>query len=341
MTPTAASDFPAAVLRYSDLVDEELLRIIREEEQIPNLHDAMIYSLGLDLEDRKSRGKRIRPVLCLATAEALGGDVRRALPFAAAIELMHNFALVHDDIEDGDTMRRGRPTTWRHFGTGQAINTGDYLLCKVLSVLLREGSLSTTERLALLETMSAALDHTHIGQCLDMNARGNRDFRVEDYLRIVREKTGYYLAAPMVGGAIVAGADGRTLDALRALGQVVGPLFQIVDDMIDLTHGKGRGAIGSDIREGKRSYMVAVVSASCSTAERERLYDILDAGRDANTDADIAWVVELFGRHGALEQGTRYCDSLRAGAEEIIAGTPPALRTTLSEALAMLTDRKH
>src|SRR5262249_47852873 len=116
-------------------IDHALRALISPHENaIPNLDDGLAYALGLD--GSRSHGKRLRPLLCLLVADSLGGRVRAAMPFAAAIELMHNFCLVHDDIEDGDEFRRGRPAVWKHFGLPHAINIGDYLFTKIFAALL-------------------------------------------------------------------------------------------------------------------------------------------------------------------------------------------------------------
>src|SRR5690606_14547938 len=239
------------------MVDDCLRKIIApKKEPISNLDDGMAYALGLDPEGGNS-GKRIRPLLCLLVCRELSGDARPGLPFAAAIELMHNFCLVHDDIEDGDEVRRGRPAVWKQFGLPHAINIGDYLFTKVFEALLLDSYSTPPERLVrLFELMRSTLDHTHRGQALDMNAREGR-IDVNHYMNLVTEKTGHYLAAPLVAGAICSDAEADVIAALNTFGLMIGPMFQIRDDVIDLTHGKGRNSIGNDIREGKRSFLVA------------------------------------------------------------------------------------
>lgn len=327
----------------SDQVDAALEAFLnRYSQPVANLHDGMLYALGLDQEDRALRGKRIRPAICLVACEALGGDVAKALPFAMSIELMHNFFLVHDDIQDGDAFRRGRPAVWKQHGTEHAINIGDYLFVQVFAAF-RKGSqagIDDATQLRLLDLLLDTLDHTHIGQALDMNALGGRSIDLEQYLAIVENKTGYYLAAPMLGGAIVAGADATTLEALRAFGKCVGPVFQIVDDTIDLTHGKGREATGSDIREGKRSYLVAHACEQASRDQRTELLRILDLPREATTDEHIAWVRELFERTGAIQAGRDYCRELMDRAHRALDPAPEELRQTLLEIFEHLLDRK-
>lgn len=348
---TSPSQTPAAAANdlrvYMDTLaaefEYELRAFVREQgrEGVGNLHDAMEYALGADIENPAQRGKRIRPILCLLTAEALGSERALAMPFALSIELMHNFALVHDDMEDGDIMRRGRDAVWIKYGVPHAINIGDYLLVHTMTALTEWGpkSLTPEVRFRLLRLIASALDHTHVGQALDMNARGQRSFTEEEYLRVVREKTGYYLAAPIQGGAIVAGADQATLDAIGEMAQFLGPLFQIIDDIIDLTHGKGRESIGSDIREGKRSYLVAHVAQRCEPDERERLFDILDKPREATSAEDIQAISELFDKYQAIEAGRAYCHQLYERSKEVLGRLPGPLGLALGPVFEMLVQR--
>jgi len=324
----------------SEQVDRRLAEFLGRDEPVENLHEALLYSLGLDIEDRIKRGKRIRPVLCLQACEALGGDAERAMPFACAIELVHNFCLIHDDIEDGDQMRRDRPSMWKRYGVPHAINIGDYMLTKVFVMLTRDGAIADPAlNLRHLQLITDTLDHTHIGQALDMNARDNADFTMADYMRIAEEKTGYYLAAPIIGGAMAAGADDPTIEALGSFGQHIGPLFQIIDDLIDLTEGKGRGEIGCDICEGKRSYLVAFAAERATGDEKKRIFEILDLSREETTTEHISEIAELFERHGAQQSARDFAEELYAKAMRSIAAIPAPLRDLLETTFAHLAKR--
>lgn len=324
------------------MVDVALNALLREDAPVANLHEGLLYALGLDQEDSKIRGKRIRPALCLVTCEALGGDPKQSIPFAMAVELMHNFFLVHDDIEDGDEFRRDRPSVWKKYGLAHGINIGDFLFTKVFSAfLLRRGEdLDPLLRIRLLELLVDTLEHTHVGQTLDMNALGQNSISMAGYMDIVTNKTAYYLAAPIIGGAMIAGADANIIGAIRRMGQSVGPVFQIVDDTIDLTHGKGRETIGSDIREGKRSFLVAHTAMRAPEAERAEMFDILNLPREMTTDAHIARVADLFDKYGAIEAGRAFCNDLMKKAKESIADIPKELRDTLLGIFDGLLDRK-
>jgi geranylgeranyl pyrophosphate synthase len=365
-------------------VDRALEAFLRSDPRpVENLHDATLYALGLDQQDPAIRGKRIRPALCLITCEALDGDTQKALPFAMAIELMHNFFLVHDDIEDGDQFRRGRPSVWKRYGLAHAVNIGDFLFTKAFAALLsRPAATNGAEtdgagtdgagtdgagtdgagtdgagtdgvtnsapsgvedlplQFALCRLLVETLECTHVGQAQDINALRSRDITIEQYLEIVTNKTGYYLAAPMLGGAMVAGATPQTLEAIRNLGKCVGPVFQIVDDTIDLTHGKGRETVGSDVREGKRSYLVAWAASKASAAERDEMFRILDLPREETTPEHVAWVRALFDRVGAIEAGRAHCRKLMDQAHAAMSDAPARLRDTLLALFEALLERK-
>lgn len=332
-------DFNDQSAAFAEMIDAELIRLNRETEPVANLHDGVMYSMGLDVEDRAVRGKRIRPVLCLMTTDALGRAPRKALAFACGIELLHNFALVHDDIEDGDEQRRGRPATWIKYGLAHGINIGDYMLARVFAVICRDPHNPLAIREQLMDLLHRTLEHLFIGQSLDISARASRNFSVADYQHLVSMKTGSYLVAPMLGGAIVGEADEDTITGLTRFGQALGPLFQIKDDIIDLTKGKGRGTIGNDIREGKRSYLVATTAEQCTAQEREELFDVLDKPRKETRDDDVARVIGLFSRYDAIKQGEAYCEELRKRAIESIAPAPPRLREVLETATSILVER--
>lgn len=319
---------------------ENFLRqlIAPPDDFIPNLDDALEYALELD-DGATGHSKRLRPVLCLLVAKQLGGKAEHAMPFAAAIELMHNFCLVHDDLEDGDEYRRGRPSVWKRFGTAHAINIGDYLFTKIFSALLSGlDNLPEATVLRFFALMAATLDHTHRGQAMDINMRGHR-ITIDQYLKVVREKTGHYLAAPLIAGALVANASQEIEEALNAYGLFLGPLFQIRDDLIDLTQGKGRKEIGSDIREGKRSFMVAYACEHVEKTDLDELLRILDLPREKTTAADIEKAISIFDKCGALRRAEQICEELRAEALKRLEPLPPPLRSSLSTVTNYLAGR--
>jgi len=334
--------FEERLIKLSSEIDEEIERMLSAEEEIPNLHDAIEYALGLDVVDRKRRGKRIRPVLCLMTCESLGCDYRKAMPFAIATEYIHNYTLIHDDIEDGDEMRRNRPSVWMKYGLPHGINVGDYLAAKVYKTILRSRDLGVDEKttLRLFKLAIETMEHTAEGQALDIGSRAKKDIMVNEYMRIVIKKTSHYLAAPMIGGAIIAGASENILDSISEFGKFIGPMFQIVDDVIDLTEGKGRGEIGSDIKEGKRSFLVAYTASVCTIEEKRRMFEILDKPRDETTSHDINWVISLFNKYGTITYARKYSKELYTSGKNAIKNLPKELKANLNMAAKFMLERK-
>ncbi len=309
---------------------------------VPNLHAGLRYGLGLDQPSRFQQGKRVRPVLALEACESLGGHADDAMPFAMAIELMHNFFLVHDDIEDGDEYRRGRPAIWKHYGLAHGINIGDFFYTQVFAAFLsaRQDVYSPSLSLDLLRLLVDTLERTHVGQALDIEARHRRDLTIDDYMQIVTNKTGYYLAAPIIGGAIIAG-EASVRDAVREFGLCVGPVFQIIDDLLDLTEGKGRDVNGSDIREGKRSFMAIYTGEKADVKDFDRLYDLLDKPREDTNELDIQEVVEIYEKYDALKAARQYCDDLMEKGRKALADQPEGFRDCMLGIFDAMRERKR
>jgi len=287
-----------------------------------------------------SGGKRIRPALCLLCCEALGGDPARALQFAAAIEILHNLLLIHDDVEDGDTVRRDQPTVWVKFGLENAINLGDYMLGRAYTCILRSPVEAHT-RLRLLSVFTETCELTCRGQAIDLNCRGREDFAIEHYLEMVTLKTGRYLALGMVGGGIVAGLDERATRVIQELGCNMGPAFQIRDDLIDLTQGKGRGgARGNDIREGKPGILYAHALSAARALDGRRLMDIMRRPRDQTREEDVQWVIALYERLGSLEFARQKADQLVAEAFETIERIPVENKEFFRQVARFMVERE-
>jgi geranylgeranyl pyrophosphate synthase len=270
----------------------------------------------------RTGGKRIRPALCVLCCEELGGDADKALHFATAVEILHNMLLVHDDLEDGDRIRRDAPTVWVEFGVENAINVGDYMLGRAYSAI-QQSPLPGETILRLLEAFTRAFERTCQGQALDMNRRGQEDLTVEQYLDMVRRKTGDYLALGMVGGAIIAGLSEKGVDRIRELGSNMGPAFQVRDDLIDLTQGKGRGgAVGNDIKEGKPSILYAHALSEANEADRARLLEVVRKPRKKTTQEDVREVISIYERLGSLEFARKTAQSLVEDAADTIDRIP-------------------
>ena len=214
-------------------IDEEIRALLTQREPVLQpFYGMMLYHLGLDAEHARG-GKRLRPVLCTLVFEALGGEPQRALPVAAAVELLHNFTLIHDDIEDQDPRRHHRPTVWSVWGEPQAINAGDgmYAVSRLAIQRLRQHGFPA-ERIL---DVSALLDETCVrvceGQFLDISFESRTDVTSERYRAMAAKKTGALFAASARSAAFLATDDATVREQLTRFGAEFGQSFQAHDDV--------------------------------------------------------------------------------------------------------------
>lgn len=245
-------------------------------------------------------GKRIRPFLTLTSCESVTGDPKTALPFAAALELMHNFTLVHDDIMDRSVLRRNYPTVHVKFGEPSAILAGDLLFAKSFEALL-DAPVDYQTFKQLEQWFVACIIAICEGQQLDMEYERRRTVSEADYLDMIRKKTGVLFELSAKGGALIGGGKPQELAALSTYGMSLGLAFQIWDDCLDMssdeqTLGKD---IGNDIRNGKKT-MIAVHSLSHATGKEKKFLDDFFGNRNA-TDADVKKVFACFQSLGSIE----------------------------------------
>jgi geranylgeranyl diphosphate synthase type I len=244
-------------------IEDELKKSVQKTggPGLDELRRMIAYHMGWEGEGSGAavQGKRIRPLLVLFSATAAGGDWQAALPAAASVELLHNFSLVHDDIEDNSPLRRGRPTVWRKWGIAQAINTGDALYALshlTLSRLAETASAGIALQAARL--FHQACLHLTQGQYLDLAYQSRSNLRVEDYWPMIGGKTAALLEACTSLGALAAGAYEAELQAYGEFGRLLGLAFQVQDDLLGIwgdafLTGK---SIESDLVEGKKSLPV-------------------------------------------------------------------------------------
>jgi len=225
------------------------------------LYGMLAYHLGWQGEGAGPRatGKRIRPTLLLLTCAAAGGDWKKALPAAAAVELLHNFSLIHDDIQDQSKQRRGRPTLWALHGIAQAINAGDAMFS--LAHMSLEGLQKTTSR-SIYVSAANLLPHTSLhltqGQYLDLSYEGIEDLSLVSYWPMIWGKTAMLIRACTQLGALIAGAAGRKLKSYLTFGEKLGLAYQVHDDLLGIwgdPNEMGKSA-HSDLLSGKKSLPV-------------------------------------------------------------------------------------
>jgi geranylgeranyl diphosphate synthase, type II len=250
-------------------VDAALNRFLPKATAKPaTIHKAMRYSL-------LAGGKRMRPILCLAAAEACSGDLEAALPAACAVECIHTYSLIHDDLPsmDNDDFRRGRPTSHKVFGEGIAILAGDALLTQAFEILgYAQDTTRYKSRHLFLELAQAAGSRQLIaGQVADLEAEGKKSTRAE--LRYIHEcKTAAMIVVSLRLGAMSANATPTQLDALTAFGRNLGLAFQVIDDILDVTQTSeklGKSA-GKDVAAQKTTYP-ALIGLDGARREARRL----------------------------------------------------------------------
>jgi geranylgeranyl pyrophosphate synthase len=288
-------------------LDREVEEFLTEVDRrlVPHLKKSLKYVPKVEPLNQGMRhqimsgGKRIRAALCVCACELFSTPSLRGLDFAAAIEHMQNFTLVHDDIADGDEERRAQRSIWKQFGVPHGINIGD-MFVPLAALAILEAPYADSLKIRLLEVVSHFGLEMVEGQSLDINMRGNEAVTVDDYLECTRKKTGAFLAMATVGGGIVGGGDDADLMKLRDFAVQAGVAFQIRDDMLDLEGTKGR-AIGSDILEGKRTLLVIHAARNASKLQRKHLYGILDKPREQKTGRELTWVIDLYRRTNAHE----------------------------------------
>ena len=217
-------------------LEEEMKRLINEslDSDSKILKDIFIYHLGLD-EKMKGRGKRIRPLLVLLVAHAAGIDWKKSLPAAVAVEFLHNFSLIHDDVEDQSGLRHGRPTIWAKWGTAQAINAGDgmyTLVFKAIHGLIQNNSQEIT--LAASDLITQACLKLVEGQINDVAFEKRDDITIDDYWKMVDGKTAALLACSAQLGGLIAGLDLKQQNILNLFGEKLGRGFQIQDDLLGI-----------------------------------------------------------------------------------------------------------
>ncbi len=244
-------------------VEVELERIIDQTRQpgLEEMHAMLTYHMGWEGEGAgpEARGKRIRPLLVLLTTAGAGADWRGALPAAAAVELLHNFSLIHDDIQDQSPLRRGRETVWKRWGVAQAINTGDTLFTMAQTALLGlEATVTPGVALQALHVFQEASLALTQGQYLDLAYERRGDLSLEAYWPMVSGKTAALLAACTELGALAAQASVQVCEAYRRFGRLLGLAFQAQDDLLGIWGNAaltGKSA-ESDLLSGKKSLPV-------------------------------------------------------------------------------------
>lgn len=241
-------------------------------------------------------GKRIRPLVCLLANDAAGGDWRQAVPAAAAVEIIHNFSLIHDDIEDASPTRRGRPTVWKVWGEAQAINSGDamFTLAHMALGRLLETGIPPATVVRAMQSFDETCFRLTAGQYADMDFELRDKVTVDEYMAMITGKTAVLLSFSAEVGALVAGAPHEVVKNYAQVGLNLGLAFQVIDDILGIwgDESKTGKSVATDIITKKKTLPVLYGLENC-----DPLYDLY---RDKNADDKfVIEVVDLLNDVGA------------------------------------------
>src|SRR5690606_10412746 len=297
-----------------DAIDAEMRAIRAEQEPVAPLLWAVVdYQFGWDLpphaveERRRVAGKKIRSLLMALVAQAISGDYRPVLPAAAALELLHNFTLIHDDVMDKSLERRHRPAVWTRWGTAQAINVGDglYALANVAMARLLRENIPAERIVRASEALSQACLWTCEGQVLDIDFETRERVLPDEYITMIAHKSGALIEAAARIGALLSTDDEAVIAAYAEFARSLGIAFQIRDDALGIWGEEtltGKSAT-SDLRDKKKSYPVLVAFERAAPQDRATLQTLY--ARDTLDDEAIASVLAILAQIDAAGETER------------------------------------
>jgi geranylgeranyl diphosphate synthase type II len=288
--PSAPIGLEKKFAHYKDRVNAYIEMALPSESAPKNLYDPIRYAMA-------GNGKRLRPILLLLTCEALHGKFEAALPAAAAVELMHNFTLVHDDIMDQDTTRRGRPTVHCKWNSDIALLAGDGLLTLAYRSLLRTSSPNLQR---VCQVFTDGIIELCEGQSYDQDFERDDGVTMAQYLDMIKRKTARFFSICTEMGALIAGVSNEKVRWCRQFGESLGMAFQIQDDLLDITVAQeilGKD-FGSDIKRRKRTFLYVYVMRRGAPEYRDRLQQIFR--KSEITESEVIDAQEIFRNAGAL-----------------------------------------
>jgi len=302
--------YPSSLIRYQEIVVKSMQKVFNDYE-LP-IYDHLKYFLGwIDIDGKpvkKYQGKILRPSLCLLASDSVEGDLKVSLRAAVALEFIHNFSLIHDDIEDQDKYRRHRLSLWAIWGIPTAIVSGNALLTlgnleisKLSNESLSQKTISKTQR--LLTTSYLKMME---GQFLDIKYESIKSITIDEYLRMVNLKTSTLLECSLMLGIITANKNNNELISnFSSLGKILGLIFQIRDDILGIWGTDKTGKhIGADIKRKKKNLPILHVLANNNSVLSEKVNKIFS--KESITEFDINLIIEILDKAGSEE----YCQNL-------------------------------
>ena len=262
-------------------------------------------------------GKRVRPLLLLLVARALGCDSTQRHELAAVVEFIHTSTLLHDDVVDESSLRRGRKTANAMFGNAASVLVGDFLYSRSFQMMVATG------RFKVMEVLAEATNIIAEGEVLQLMNMHDPDITVDDYMRVIEYKTGKLFEASARLGAVVADAPAEVEEACAAFGRAVGSAFQLIDDLLDYegsTAELGKN-IGDDLREGKPTLPLLLAMQRGTAEQREMIRHAIEHGEVER----MPEIVEVVRATGALDATREAAEAQAAHAQALIAGLPESI----------------
>lgn len=303
--------------KLSEVIEEELLKLDLPDK--PSLlYDPVRYTLSLG-------GKRIRPYFTLISCGLCGGEVNKAVPAALAIELLHNFTLLHDDIMDGAETRRGKPSVFKKWNSSTAILSGDVIFARAFKQLQWYGKskgFSIKQYVSIIDIFLEGAETVCEGQAFDLEF-SQKDVSIKEYLAMIRRKTAALISGAFKLGGAVAGAGEQELNLLNELGEATGTAFQIQDDLLDVIADPSKfgKTPGGDIMEGKKTYLSILALQRGDDQQRRVLNEILSSQNDI-TPEQVKQVIDIYGDLGIAEQTRQTIEQYYAKADRLLEEFP-------------------
>jgi geranylgeranyl diphosphate synthase type I len=263
-------------------------------------------------------GKRMRPLMAILVAEAVGNRGDQALPFGCALEIIHNFTLVHDDVIDQDPVRRGKPAVHIAFDMPTAIIAGDALFARAYEILA-DTEVDGERLRRLLRRVSDTVFLVAEGQQMDVDNEGRSEVSREEYLDMVEKKTAVLFACAAEGGAVIGGGSEEQISAMKEYARLLGIGFQIWDDVLGIKgDAKKTGKpVGSDIRNGKRTLIVVdALERLEGDARRDAFLETL--GNEKATDKEVKDAIQLLEDIGSIEHARQFALDYAREAKELL-----------------------
>ena len=284
--------FENKYIRYKKIIDERL-DVFIEKSTPKYLYEPLKYILA-------GGGKRIRPMLLIFSCEAAGGNFEQALDAAIAIETLHNFTLIHDDIMDNADTRRGKETIHKKWNRDVAILAGDALLGLSYKSLLKTESPRIK---AISEAFTEAVIEVCEGQSYDKEFELRKEVTIDDYLMMINKKTSQLLMCSAKIGGLIGDGNADYINAVTKYAENLGLAFQVQDDLLDITGDEKKFGkkIGGDLREGKKTFLLLRALDSVTKGNDRQLLDSIIKNKGTDSDAEVMKIKEIYKNHGILD----------------------------------------